>query len=585
MKRLASARQVPLTAPRAPAPTRRVVVIGAGLAGLAAAIELAGAGMAVTIVERHTHVGGKMNVLEEGGYAFDMGPTIITLPQVLRGIFRRAGRDPRDYVRLVNLDPQWRCHYEDGAVIDLRADPGATAAALDAQFPGRRAGEGFLSFLAYARRMLGLSERVFFYRDLGGVADLARRPPKDKGLLADVLAMRPHSTVAATIHKHVREPHVAQLCEHFLQYVGSSPMLAPAILSLIAAAQADHGCWYAFEPGSAPGQERGGTRCVAGALERLARALGVTIITGVGVRRVQVSGERASGVQLDDGRTILCDAVVSNADVQRTCRDLVGNSLAFGEQRRIARAYSPACSGLVLYLGLDRRYEHLAHHNFLFSRDSRQEFDDIYRLGIPARDPTIYLCAPSRTDPSRAPQGAEALYALVHTPFLRPGQQWESAPGRGLAGEGGSAPREVLRAYRPIVMDKLARFGMPDLERRIRVERFLTPQSIERLYSCEGGAIYGLASHGRLRGGFKPRNTSPVLSNLFLAGGSVNPGPGVPMVLMGGVTAARSLLSWAGVACPPIEPGEGFEPESKTHPGVRAPGFVEDRPGARVAHA
>ena len=209
-----------------------VVVVGGGLAGLAAATELATTGAAVTIVERNRHLGGKMNVLEEQGFSFDMGPTILTMPQVIRGIIERTGRRVADYLDIVDLDPQWRCHYEDGTRLDLLKDPRAMAAALDRQFPAERPGRGWLDFIEYSRRMFRLSENVFFYRDLGGVLDLMRKPPKEPGLLGDVLAMRMHSTVAATERKYVREPHLLQLSEHFLQYVGSSPFLAPAILTL-----------------------------------------------------------------------------------------------------------------------------------------------------------------------------------------------------------------------------------------------------------------------------------------------------------------------------------------------------------------
>ena len=505
---------------------RTAIVIGGGLAGLAAATELAGRGVQVTLVERNQHLGGKMNVLTEKGFTFDMGPTILTMPNVVRGIIQRTGRNVSDYLDLVRLDPQWRCMYEDGTVIDLLEKPEEMAAAMDRQFPGAGAGAGWKSFVEYSRRMFRLSGKVFFFKDLGGVMDLMRKPPtSEPGLLKDVFAMRMHSTVGGTIDKHIHEPHLKQLAEHFLQYVGSSPFLSPAILTLIAAAQVDDGCWYAM----------GGTRMVARSMERILREERAEIITGTGVRRLLTDGKRVTGVELEDGRTLTADVVVSNCDVQRTYRDLDGSQEGIAEQRRIGGDYTPACSGVVLYLGLDRQYDHLLHHDFLFSKDSHEEFDDIYRQGIPARDPTIYLCVPSRTDPTQAPAGGEALYALIHTPYLRPGQRWE--------GPGG-----MMEAYRGTVIEKLKRFGMPDLEQHIAVERHLTPQGIERWYNAEGGAIYGLASHGKLKGGFKPRNRSRLYRNLYLAGGSANPGPGVPMVLMSGVTAADAVCEDLGVA-------------------------------------
>ena len=162
-----------------------------------------------------------------------------------------------------------------------------------------------------------------------------------------------------------------------------------------------------------------------------------------------------TGVELDDGRTIACDIVISNCDVQRTYTDLVATPAALAEQRKIAAHYEPACSGVVLYLGLKRRYQHLRHNCFLFSGDSKQEFDDIYRKGEPARDPTLYLCVPSASDPTQAPAGGESLYILVHTPYRRDHHDWDT-------------PGGLFDQYRRVIIDKLKRTGgMPDIEERI----------------------------------------------------------------------------------------------------------------------
>jgi phytoene dehydrogenase-like protein len=175
---------------------------------------------------------------------------------------------------------------------------------------------------------------------------------------------------------------------------------------------------------------------------------------------------------------------------------------------------------------LDRGYDKLAHHNFVFSRYPEEEFDWIYRRGEPAPDPTCYLAAPARTEPDVAPPGGEALYVLVHTPYLRPHHDWE----------------QILPSYRRIILDKLARTaGLIDLEERIRFEQWLTPRDIHVRYGVLDGAIYGLASHGKFLGAFKPSNRSPDVTGLYFAGGSAHPGPGVPMVLMSGWIAADAL--------------------------------------------
>ena len=493
----------------------RIAVIGGGLGGLAAAVVLAARGHRVVLLEKNPWLGGKAAVLEEDGFRFDMGPTILTVPRVLRRIFAEAGRDLDREVPLVRLDPQWRCFFDDGSVLDLAEDVGAMAGALDRFAPGMGVGEGYRRFLARSERLHGISERFFFWKSVEDLTDtIDVRRNLSAATLSDVLALRMGSTVAGTIRGHVPDARVAQMLDHFTQYVGSSPYGAPAVLCAIAHMQTSEGVWYPM----------GGTRAVPGALERLARDLGVEVRTGTGVARLAVERGRVGAVETDAGECIPVDAVVSNMDAVRTYRELVGGSAAARFLKR--RRHEPACSGVVFYLGLARGYDHLLHHDFVFSRDPEEEFDWIYRRGEPAPDPTCYLAAPARTEPGVAPPGGEALYVLVHTPYLRPHHDWA----------------RMLPKYRRVVFDKLKRTaGLTDLEDRIRVERTLTPQDIHERYRVLNGAIYGLASHGRFLGAFKPGNRSREVEGLYLAGGAAHPGPGMPMVLMSGWIAADAL--------------------------------------------
>jgi phytoene desaturase len=497
------------------AETRRVGVVGGGLGGLAAACVLAARGYAVTLFERNAWLGGKAAVLSAGGYRFDMGPTILTLPSVLRRIFAEAGRPLEDALTLLPCDPQWRSFFDGGGTLDLSADRAKMLRSLEAFAPG--SGPGYERFLDFAGRLHGISERFFFWRSVGSLWDMFEwKSSFDPALLRDVLAMKMGRTVAECVRQSVPEPRVAQMIDHFTQYVGSAPDASPAVLCGIAHMQTQEGVWYPL----------GGTRAVPEALVKLAGGLGVELRTGVGVRRILFDEARraVTGVETDAGEQVPLAAVVSNADSVRTHRELLGGRPARRFARR--RKYEPACSGVVLYLGLDRAYDHLAHHNFVFSRDAHEEFECIYRQGKPAPDPTCYVAAPGRSEPGVAPAGGEALYVLVHTPYLRPGQDWA----------------QMLPAYRKTILDKLARTaGLADIERRIRFEAHLTPQDIHDRYHVLDGAIYGLASHGRLTGAFKPANRSPDLKGLYLAGGAAHPGPGMPMVLMSGWIAADTL--------------------------------------------
>lgn len=493
-----------------------VAVIGGGLGGLAAACTLAARGYEVTVFEKNDWLGGKAARLEVDGYRFDMGPTILLMPSVLRRIFAEAGREIADELTLIPLETQWRSFFEDGSTLDLIGDRAAMRRELES-FSGRAVADGYGRFLELSARLDDISQRYFFWRSVGSIRDMFDPSTAfSPATLGDVLAMRPWSTVGATIRSFIGDSRVAQMLDHFTQYLGSAPDLSPAVLCGIAHMQTDEGVWY----------PRGGTRAVAEALVRLGGELGVEFRTGVDVRDIVLDGGgRVSGVALDEGGLFPAAAVVSNCDSVRTHRELLeGRPQARRFERR--RRYEAACSGVVLYLGLDRRYEHLEHHNFVFSRDPHEEFDAIYRRGEPAPDPTCYVCAPARNDPDVAPSGGEALYVLVHTPYLRPGHDWD----------------EMYPRYRRTILEKLVRTaGLADLEERIRVERWLTPRDIHERYRVLDGAIYGLASHGRLTGAMKPANRSPDVPGLYLAGGSAHPGPGMPMVMMSGWIAADAL--------------------------------------------
>jgi diapolycopene oxygenase len=494
----------------------RVGILGGGLGGLAAACTLAARGYRVVLLERNGWLGGKAAVLQEQGFHFDMGPTILTVPSVLGRIFSEAGQQLEDHLDLIRLDPQWRSFFADGSVLDLRQDVDEMSTVLDNFAPATGSAQGYHRFLDLSGRLDEISQRFFFWRPVGSPRDMFDvRTSFQPFLLQALLDMRPGRSVAATVREHVPDARVAQMLDHFTQYVGSAPDQSPAVLCGIAHMQTNEGVWY----------PRGGTGAVPQALERLARQLGVELRSGVGVRRILLdSKRRVRGLETDDGEQVAVTAVVANSDSVRTYRDLIGGEPRRRFERR--RRYEPACSGVVLYLGLDHSYEHLAHHNFVFSHDPEEEFDAIYRQGEPAADPTCYLAAPARTEPEVAPAGGEALYVLVHAPYLRPHHDWQ----------------QLLPTYRRTILDKLARgAGLADLERRIRFERWLTPQDIHERFGVLNGAIYGLASHGKLLGAFKPSNRSPDVQGLYFAGGSAHPGPGMPMVLMSGWIAADAL--------------------------------------------
>jgi diapolycopene oxygenase len=495
---------------------KSVGVIGSGLAGLSAACVLAARGHQVTVFEKNEWLGGKAAVYEEGGYRFDMGPTILTLPSVLTRIFKEAGRKVDDYLNIVPLDPQWRCFFQDGSVLDLVADVHKMQENLRQLTKDDVSASGYARFIEMSKQLHDVSNRFFFWKSVGGIADTFESSGMfNFAVLKDVLSLRMGKSVAGVVRQYVPDERAAQMIDHFTQYVGSSPAASPAVLCGIAHMQTEEGVWYPM----------GGTRAVPLALTKLASELGVEFRTSCEVQSIATAGNSVVGVTLADGETIRLDYVVSNCDAVRTHRELLQQHSQPTELRRRTNV-EPACSGVVLYLGLKEKYEHLLHHNFVFSQDPHEEFDWIYKRGMPAPDPTCYVCAPSQTEPDVAPPGGEALYILVHTPYLRPNHDW----------------KVMLPAYREVILDKLERTGgMQGIRERIVVEQSLTPEGIHKRYRVLNGAIYGLASHGRFFGAFKPANRSHELKGLYLAGGAAHPGPGMPMVMMSGWIAADAL--------------------------------------------
>ena len=321
----------------------KVVIIGGGLGGLAAAVVAQARGHQVTLLERNTWLGGKAAVLHldnpagPGRFRFDMGPTILTVPRVLRRIYAEADRHLADDLPLIRLDPQWRCFFDDNSRIDLMADVDTMARAMDGFAPGRGNGAGYRRFQQVSRHLHEVSEKFFFWKPVEGIGDTLDFSANFKpAVLRDVLALRMGRTVAKVIRGHVPDARLAQMLDHFTQYVGSSPYLAPAVLCGIGDMQASEGIWYPV----------GGTRAVAEGLARLAAELGADLrtdseVTGIEIERGAVRGVTANGER------IACDAVVSNMEAVRSYTELGGGAPARAITRK---GYEPACSGVVLTL-------------------------------------------------------------------------------------------------------------------------------------------------------------------------------------------------------------------------------------------
>ena len=477
----------------------RVVVIGAGLGGLAAAARLAAAGHEVTVFESADTVGGKLGVLERDGFTFDTGPSLLTLPGVLAQLFENTGRPLVLELPVRQVDPACLYVFGDGTRVSLPHAAAEVPAVLDAAL-GPGAGESWRRLHARSRRLWELVGEPVLRRPVSLTA-MARMSTR----LADLRIVAPWLTLDALGRRMLPDARLRAWLKRYATYSGSDPRRTPSVLSVTAFVEQEFGAWYV----------PGGLRRIAEALEERCRELGVDVRTATPVEAVLVRGGRATGVRVD-GREVPADVVVSNADAAV----LYGRLLPRGTARRAQRAArrTPrSMAGFVMLLGLAGREPGPAHRVF-FPRDYDAEFDAVFgRHPVPVLDPTVYVHAPD--DPALRPDDdSEGWFVMVNAPAHDPagGVDWDE-PG-------------LRERYSRRILDVLAARGA-DVRDRIRFVETVTPADLERRTGAPGGAIYGTASHGPRAALRRPANRSP-MPGLYLVGGSAHPGGGIPLVLM-----------------------------------------------------
>ena len=482
---------------------KNAIIIGAGLGGLAAAVRLAKSGFFVTVLEKNETVGGKVNLIEGGGYRFDTGASLLTMRHVLEELFDFAGRRVEDYLEIVPLEPICRYKWSDGTIFDASTDLPKTVGEIERLDSSDAA--NFQKYLADARRKYEVSAKTFLAHSLNDLPKLLR--PK---YLKDLLVISSTRTLDAHNGKYFRSPKLRQLFNRFATYNGSSPYAAPATFALIPFVEFGLGAWYA----------RGGMYEIPKALAKLAREFGVRIETGCEVEKIIVENGKAVGVKLKTGAELKSDFVIANSDAVETYRNLLE------EKNERLTNLEPSCSGFVLLLGAKKRFPTLAHHNIFFSDDYRAEFDALFKGLRPAENPTIYVCATSRTDATQAPAGHENLFVLVNAPYTSERTDWE----------------KEARSYRDLIVKKLEDFGLSDLNQAIDFEQIITPSDFERKYRANRGSIYGVSSNGVFSAFLRPPNKARRIENLYFAGGATHPGGGIPLVLISGRLAADLIL-------------------------------------------
>jgi len=488
--------------------SKKVLVIGAGVAGLVTAVELALRGLEVTVLERAATPGGKLREVDIGGHRLDAGPTVFTLRSIFEELFDRAGSSLDAHVVTRPADILARHAWSAGEGLDLHADLQRSRDAIG-DFAGAEEARRFSAFADEARRIYRTLDASFMRAQRPGPIDLVRRAG-----VTDLLGIRPFSTLWSALGGHFRDPRLRQLFGRYATYCGSSPYQAPATLMLVAHVE-QSGVWLI----------EGGMHRLALALAALGAQHGVRYRYGEHVSEILLNGKKACGVRLASGEQLDADVVIANTDVAALAAGHLGAAV-----RHAVPAVAPAArslSALTWNLVAHTEGFPLLRHTVFFSGNYEAEFDDIFRRRRLPEAPTVYVCAQDRDDaPLQPERAAERLLVLVNAPA-----DGDRAPIA--AGDIERCTRHTFRL--------LERCGL-HVERRADACVTTTPGDFERLFPATGGALYGEASHG-WRASFRRPGARSRIPGLYLAGGSTHPGPGIPMAALSGQLAADCVMA------------------------------------------
>ncbi|MEY2734407.1 MAG: hypothetical protein RL340_1466 [Gemmatimonadota bacterium] len=482
----------------------RILVIGSGFGGLAAAIRLRAQGHEVTILEQRDQPGGRAYVYRQDGFTFDGGPTIITAPWLIDEVFAAAGKRTADYVSIVPIDPFYQIRFEDGTVFRYNGDREAIIKQIEALNPSDVA--GYRRFVREAERVfatgMGLIDKPFT-----SLLDMVK-------VLPDLIRLRADRSVAGLTNKHIRDERLRQVFSFHPLLVGGNPFQTTSIYTLIHHLEQKWGVWFAM----------GGTGALVDGFVRCFADLGGELRLNATVEEITVDERtgKANGVRLAGGETLTADAVVSNGDVAFTYRQLIAPRWRRKYTDRKIDRMKYSMSLMVIYFGTDRQYEDIAHHEILMGPRYRGLLDEVFGTKTLAQDFSLYLHRPTATDPSLAPPGCDAFYVLSPVPHLGGPTDWRTMSG----------------PYRDRIMQYLEDRYMPGLSKHIVTEHKIDPLHFRDTLSSHLGSAFSVQPILEQSAWFRPHNRSEDIPNLYFAGAGTHPGAGLPGVISSGKIVA-----------------------------------------------
>ena len=485
--------------------TDSVIIIGAGLGGLSTALRLAGAGRAVTILEREHQPGGRAGRLDMSGYRFDTGPTVLTMPELIQDALSCVGESIEDRLDLIKVDPAYRARFADGSVIDVHTDKAAMVAEI-AGTCGPADADGYQRLVGYLDELFRVEMPGFIDRNLDGIADVI-----GPGALR-LLRMGSLRRLDPLVGRFLTDDRLRRIFSFQAMYAGLAPQEALGIYAVIAYMDCVRGVYF----------PRGGVHALPVALAAAATDHGVEIRYGTEVSRIEVQGGRATGVVTSSGEHLRADVVVVNTDLPMAYRTLLAPEHT---PRRVKHlSYSPSCA--LLHVGSARRYPELLHHTIDFGRAWGQTFDEIIHRGQVMSDPSLLISNPTATDHGLAPDGKQTYYALFPTPNTVSGRDIDWAV---------EAPR-----YRDHMIQTLEARGLTGFGDAIEVEHLVTPADWQR-QGLAAGAPFSASHKISQTGPFRQPTLSRHIENLVFCGANTQPGVGVPMVMISGRLAAERI--------------------------------------------
>ena len=493
------------------------LVIGAGLGGIATAARLARAGFNVKVLEKNEAPGGRCSQLIRDGHRFDIGPTLLLMPEIFAETYTALGERMEDHLELRRIDPTYQLRFEDGAQLALTSNLNTMQAQLEAIEPGSFG--GLLRYLVEGQEAYHLCLQRFVGRNFYHLLDYFSL--QNLPLLFKLKALVKHYD---NIGHYFQDPHLKAAFTFQNMYLGLSPFDAPATYSLVQYTELADGVWFPV----------GGMYRVIESLVRLAEAQGVQFLYNTPVQRIVVDGNHATGVVLQDGSLLRADVIVANADLPYVYSHLLPNRAEANHLEHLKYT----CSAIMFYWGVDTVYPQLGTHNVFLAGDYRASFDRIFNDHLLPDEPSFYVHAPARTDPSAAPDGEDTLMVLVPAGHLDvdSSQDWGALQARA----------------RSAVMHRLAGAGIVDLEKHVKFEVSYTPCDWLSIYNLAKGAAFGLSHNFMQVGYLRPQNRDRRYGNLYFVGSSTHPGTGLPMVLLSARLTTERILKEVGVPSPAL---------------------------------